>query len=71
LYETILTFDIETPNQPMAMFGTWHYDPDVEPLFLADLSTMPGELNLPASQWFSAAAHWQFERPAQFLVYRR
>ncbi len=56
LYETTLTADIVQMGQPLAAFSTWHFDPDVEPGFLG-LPTRP--------------EHWQFERPARFLVYRK
>lgn len=55
LYETTLTADIAQSGQPLAAFSTWHYDIDEEPPFLM----------VPA-----AGPHWQFERPARFLVYR-
>jgi len=56
LYETTLTADIVEMGQPLAAFSTWHYDIDSEPPFMA----------LPPKP-----AHWQYEIPARFLVYRR
>ena len=56
LYETTFTLDITEAGQPFAAFSTWHYDPDTEPGFLGIGTVGP---------------HWQFERPARFLVYRK
>ena len=61
LYETTFTLDIVEAGQPMAAFSTWHYDIDTEPGFLW-AGFMPP---IP-----TAPAHYQFERPARFLVYR-
>jgi hypothetical protein len=55
LHEVNLTADITLGGQPFAAFSTWHYDLDEEPGFLGR-PTM--------------SSHWQFERPARFLIYR-
>jgi hypothetical protein len=60
LYETTFTLDIVEGGQPMAAFSTWHYDIDTEPGFLWS-PFMPAVPTTPA--------HYQFERPARFLVY--
>lgn len=60
LYEVNLTADVTLGGQPFAAFSTWHYDPDYEPEFLR------------YTPWDrpTVSAHWQFERPARFLIYR-
>jgi len=72
LYETTFTLDITEAGQPMAAFSTWHYDPDTEPGFLIDVSSLPDEYGIPdfLSRW-TIGPHYQFERPARFLVYRK
>jgi hypothetical protein len=55
LYEVNLTADVTLGGQPFAAFSTWHYDLDLEPPFLGRPVAGP---------------HWQFERPARFLIYR-
>lgn len=56
LYEMNFTADVTLPGQPFAAFSTWHFDPDLEPGFLGLGPVGP---------------HWQFERPARFLIYRK
>jgi len=72
LYETTFTLDMTQAGQPMAAFSTWHYDPDIEPGFLVDLRSLSDEYGLPPtlSGW-GMGPHYQFERPARFLVYRK
>lgn len=55
-FEVNVTMDITVHGQPFAGFSTWHYDPDAE---------------LPWLQIPVAPAHWQFERPARMLIYRK
>lgn len=72
LYETTFTLDMTQLGQPMAAFSTWHYDPDVEPFFMADLRSLPADYNIPDYLYsWSVGAHYQFERPARFMVYRK
>jgi hypothetical protein len=72
LYETTFTLDMTQAGQPMAAFSTWHYDLDTEPGFLVDLSSLPDKYGVP--DWlfrWPVGPHYQFERPARFLVYRK
>lgn len=55
LHEMNFTADVTLPGQPFAAFSTWHFDPDLEPGFLG---------------LGPAGPHWQFERPARYLIYR-
>jgi hypothetical protein len=62
LYELNVTADVSGPvPQAFAGFCTWVFDPDMEPAiwppFIPDVSRP------------MAFAHWQFERPARFMVY--
>lgn len=54
LYEATFTIDIREEGQPMAAFGTWHWDPDPEPAFLYVPAVPP---------------RWQHDQPPRFLVY--
>lgn len=54
--QSMFTADVTTGAQPFAAFATWHFDPSSEPSFL-----------LPPS----VPAHWQFERPAEYLIYHK
>lgn len=55
LYEVNMTIDVTLGGQPFAAFSTWHWDPDFEPPFLGR-PPMPN--------------HWQFERPARYMIFR-
>jgi hypothetical protein len=55
LYESNLTFDVDLGGQPFAAFGTWHFDPDLEPPFLGRPAVPP--------QWNRT--------PARYMVYRQ
>lgn len=71
LYELNVTADITGPApQAMAGFATWVFDPDEEPS-IWPLPTWPSDF--PPIEWFLWwwPQHWQFERPARFLVYKR
>lgn len=55
LIEMNFTVDITLSGQPFAAFSTWHFDPDFEPAFLRP----------------AMGPHWQFERPARYLLYQQ
>jgi hypothetical protein len=63
LYELNMTADVAGPiaGLPFAGFATWVYDPDLEP------AIWPPPFFIPPG--FPAMPHWQFERPARFMVY--
>jgi hypothetical protein len=56
LYELYSTIDVIGHEQPIAGFTTWIFDPDYDPHWLFFPDVGP---------------HWQYERPMQFMVYKR
>jgi hypothetical protein len=77
LYEMNMTADVSGPiaGLPFAGFATWVYDPDREPPIWPPplpFPLPPPWPPIPPQPWFwSSLPHWQFERPARFMVYRR
>jgi hypothetical protein len=77
LYEMNMTADVSGPvaGLPFAGFATWVYDPDLEPPIWPPRLPFPHPLPPPwppippqVFLWWSPP-HWQFERPARFMVY--